>query len=267
MFSRIIWKAFAVFEFQLAMFQSMTEMTQSLSSNYAKALDDVWGAATTAKPGGSAAKSAAPCDKDAASAASDKMAMPKIPQSGRSWYKPPSENPVLVFWDEMLKPWRTMMPGGNAANAMSASPIAMFGMVSAPGLAGYATPSGPFQIPGFSQMGFPQMGEMPKFASAPLTDANESLKKALDDWSSVWQALLTPPTGDASPKAEGSTTGTAKAGSELDAVTESWKTLIAFHSNSGMAMARVFFPDHTVVTMQVPLPTMPFVPTSGMPDR
>lgn len=256
-----------MFEFQLAMFQSMTEMTQSLSSNYTKTLDEVWGAATSAKADGSANKAAASCDMDAASARSDKMAMPQIPQSGRSWYKPPSENPVLVFWDEMLKPWRTMMPGGNAVNAMSANPIAVFGMMSAPGLATYSTPSGPFQMPGLAQMGLSQMGEMPNFTSAPLTDINESLKKALDEWSSVWQALLTPPADDASSHAEGSAAGTTKASGGLDAVTESWKTLIAFHSDSGMAMARVFFPDHTVVTMQVPVPTMPFVPTSGMPDR
>jgi hypothetical protein len=253
-----------VFETQLAMFQSMAEMTQSLSGTYAKTLEDVWGLAATAKPdarpGAQAGRPEPPRADKPANAQPQTFALPEIPKSGQSWYKPPTENPVLVFWDEMLKPWRTMMPAGDQSAAMTMGPIAVFGMMSGPGLAGFPAPSGPFRIP---DLGFPSAPSTSK--NGPMTDVSESLKRALDEWSSVWQALLTPPGDTAAAKHEHSADAARSTG-ELDPVTESWKTLIAFHSDSGMAMARVFFPDHTVVTMKVPLPTMPFVPTSGMPN-
>lgn len=260
----IFWKVHPVFEHQLAMFQSMAEMTQSLSGTYAKTLEDVWGLAASAKPDGSPkeaqARGGPPCSDEPADAKSRKFALPQVPQEGRSWYKPPTENPVLVFWDEMLKPWRTMMPGAAQPSALAMGPVAVFGMMSAPGLAGFTWPSGPFAMPGLADW-----SHQPKPVGGTAGDAGEALKQALDEWSSVWQALLTPAAGGAPAKPE-QPAEEARPSGELDPLTESWKTLIAFHSDSGMAMARVFFPDHTVVTMEVPLPTMPFVPTSGMPS-
>ena len=40
--------------------------------------------------------------------------MPEMPAAGCSWYRPPYEHPVLAFWDEALRPWRTFVPAATS---------------------------------------------------------------------------------------------------------------------------------------------------------
>lgn len=42
--------------------------------------------------------------------------LPEIPKQGSSWYRPPYEHPVLAFWDQALRPWRTFLPASGFVN-------------------------------------------------------------------------------------------------------------------------------------------------------
>ncbi len=54
------------------------------------------------------------------------ISLPRIPESGGSWYRKPYEHPVLVFWEEMFRPWRTHIPGYSGFGG-SAGPAASMG--------------------------------------------------------------------------------------------------------------------------------------------
>lgn len=40
--------------------------------------------------------------------------LPEIPPKGSSWYQAPYEHPVLAFWDQALRPWRTFVPASGS---------------------------------------------------------------------------------------------------------------------------------------------------------
>ncbi|MGI9409934.1 MAG: hypothetical protein ACR2OV_07660, partial [Hyphomicrobiaceae bacterium] len=62
----------------------------------------------------------------------------EFPKQGRSWYRAPYEHPLLAFWDQMLQPWRTFLPG--ASMFPTPEQASVFGL-------------GPNRVPGFDAMG------------------------------------------------------------------------------------------------------------------
>ena len=259
-----------MFDLQFAMLNSMTEMARSFTDACAIPID---GPATESRQVASSpdAEVSIGTNPDAGSSSerTSAFALPEVPSAGSSWYKAPYENPVLTFWDDMLKPWRTFTPTAASTALPFAQSSALFGAsATMPQFAGLP------QFSGFSQSPCPaQAASIPQFNSPQTAGVNDSVNKTIADWSSVWQAFITPAIErDAGITADPVTrTGIAtEDDTTADAVAEGWvaegwKSLIAFHSDNGMAMARAFFPDHTVMTMQVPVPTMPFVPAAGMP--
>ena len=147
------------------------------------------------------------------------MALPELPAQGRSWYRAPVENPVLAFWDTMLRPWRTHT---------SAAGMPMMGAAFGawPGSGPHNALSSPMML---------------NDAFAPMFAAWQDMGRAMTDG--------------------GATTNSHPAKGPRTAATsedEAWKSMVAYHSDAGMAVARVFFPDHTTVSVEVPVPNSMF---------
>ena len=69
-------------------------------------------------------------DTTTASAYTNAYTAPKIPQAGRSWYRPPIQHPFIDMMDDLMKPWRTFVPD-HSANAVGRRGPDMFGVESA----------------------------------------------------------------------------------------------------------------------------------------
>ncbi len=93
-----------MFQVQMQFVNAMLEMTTQCAKAYGTLLEGQMQAmAAISGEGHSPA--------DARKAAFD---MPRAPKAGQSWYRAPQENPVLAFWDEVLRPWRVQWPAGAA---------------------------------------------------------------------------------------------------------------------------------------------------------
>ena len=93
--------------------------------------------------------------------------------------------------------------------------------------------------------------------------------RVLDSWASACQAMAAPviehsgatpdnPHGSREIQAPRDGSGTAG-----DGIGENLQAIVAFHSDAGMAVARAFFPDHTVVKLELPMPNFRFEPDSN----
>jgi len=74
-------------------------------------------------------------------------------------------------------------------------------------------------------------------------------------WTSPWQAagqLLDGASAAGKPTSE----QRSSAPSEGRQIDENLQSFVAFHTENGMAMARTFFPDHTVVKFELPMPNL-----------
>lgn len=160
---------------------------------------------------------------------SQAFALPNVPTSGRSWYREPVENPVLAFWDAVLQPWRTYTspaafgtaPMGLAMQPLG-MPVASFGMGFWPSAMPQNATAGATALMSFWQ------------------DAAQSMARGLAD-------------------ADREQSGHRNKDKDDQASDENaWKTMVAYHSDAGMAVARVFFPDHTTVSVKVPVPNSVF---------
>ncbi|HUS95792.1 MAG TPA: hypothetical protein VMX97_03530, partial [Hyphomicrobiaceae bacterium] len=106
-----------MFDLQLQLFHASTKAASDLGDAYVTALKDAFEALPTEQ-------AAEPQDSPSEATVSQADAafeLPKVPQPGGSWYRPPYENPVVAFWDELLKPWQAISPAGLQPGFQSAN--------------------------------------------------------------------------------------------------------------------------------------------------
>lgn len=90
----------------------------------------------------------------------------------------------------------------------------------------------------------------PGFSSPQTISGPDAMMAAFAPALAVWQGAT------ASAASSSSTVPTATTPQSTD--TDAWKTAVAYHSDAGMAVARVFFPDHATMTVNVPVPNTIF---------
>lgn len=212
-----------MFDLQLKLLAAMTD----LSTNYVGMLADAANTETTSEP--AADDDRAERRTSEASAEAPRFSLPDLPKTGGSWYQAPFENPVLAYWDEMTRPWRTY----------SASPMGL----SAP-FGGW--PSLPGMQPPFATFGnhfrWPPAGKGPD-----MSDATAAAEQCFALFFGAWQAgadAMNNATASA-----GTLAPSRKATKPADDPLENWQTLIAYHTDAGMAVARVFLPNKALISM------------------
>ena len=96
-----------MYNLHLKYLSTMADMALTYSQAYTEAMSanlEAAAKATTGQDAGEPSKNA--------NSKLGYFALPEMPQPGQSWYRAPQENPVLAFWDDMLKPWRTYATNG-----------------------------------------------------------------------------------------------------------------------------------------------------------
>jgi hypothetical protein len=215
-------KGLEMLEMQVAFLKSMTDIATSFAD--ACAVGPSKGDSTN--DSSDALASGSDSDIGCASSLSPSW-LPELPESGRSWYREPFENPFLAFWDESLKPWRTFS-AVPAFSDFSYGPAAYAWSYGAMGLAPHAIGKG--------------------------MEFSQPCSALVNFWTSPWRAAAEGSESAGMPKSEKQTA----APSEVQQIGESLQSFVAFHSENGMAMARTFFPDHTTVKFELPLPNLTF---------
>lgn len=212
-----------MFDLQFKLLAAMTD----LSTNYVGMLADAAKTETTSEP--AADDDRAERGTAEAPAEAPQFPLPELPKAGGSWYQAPFENPMLAYWDEMTRPWRTY----------SASPMGL----SAPF---GSWPSVPGMQPPFATFG--NQFQWPSASKGPdMSGATAAAEQCFAMFFGAWQAgadAMTGATADA-----GTYAPPQKAAKPADDPLENLQTLIAYHTDAGMAVARVFLPNKVLTSM------------------
>jgi|GEM_PF-5440164 len=227
-----------MFDFQLKLFNDTTQAAVDFTDEYVSALKDAFEAVPQSIDAIDEAETPSTPEP------SQPFALPKIPEAGGSWYRPPNQNPVTEFWEQLLKPWRSSAP----------MPVA----------AGIPFSAGPFsrtEVATVPNAWLAAQGALEPFSGASLFGqdlfgGNKELPdQVFKPWFALWGDGAEEP---AEPNPFDQLTQAAKATlSGLDPAQiadGNWKALVAYQSEAGMAMARMYFPDHTIVSLPIPIP-------------
>lgn len=197
-----------MFDWQFTLYRTYAETMQSYTNAYFDTL-------TSAMPGSSNDTPAEPVSDGARARAL--VTMPEIPSRTRSWYRPPIQNPVLEFWDDVLRPWRTFMPAPDAPR------------LPFPGMPGNA----------FASAFTPQTAASPFAMLTAAEQTRTAVQTAWATWADAMGSFTPVMDADASSSADRTARNPVSddqtAGCDFDSV-------VAFQTASGMAIARLFFP-------------------------
>lgn len=212
-----------MFDLQLKLLAAMTD----LSTNYVDMLAGAANTETTSEP--AADDDRAERRTSEASPEASRFPLPDLPKAGGSWYQAPFENPMLAYWDEMTRPWRTYSPSPMSLSA----PFG--GWPTVPGMqAPFATFGNHFQWPSASK-------------GPDMSGATAAAEQCFAMFFGAWQAGADAMTGATA--GAGTYASLQKAAKPADDPLENWQTLIAYHTDAGMAVARVFLPNKVLTSM------------------